>query len=82
MGIFYNFCGVGGGIIASILLSYYPKALSEAVLFVAVATLASFVYFMLGAAHFDDKVQILVACCVSGVSTLPILMIAYELAVE
>ena len=82
MGILYNFCGVGGGILASILLFYNPRNLSEASLFAATATLATFVYFMLGTAHFDDKVQILIACCVSGFGTLPILMVAYELAVE
>ena len=67
---------------AAIVLYYRPKNLPEAALFVAIATTLTFAYFYLGTTVFDDKTQILVACSVGGFSVLPILLVAYELAVE
>ena len=67
---------------AAIVLYYRPKNLPEAALFVAIATTITFGYFYLGTTVFDDKTQILVACSVGGFSVLPILLVAYELAVE
>ena len=67
---------------AAIVLYYRPKNLPEAALFVGIATTLTFVYFYLGTNMFDDKTQILLACGAGGFSVLPILLVAYELAVE
>ena len=66
----------------AIVLYFYPKNLAEASLIVAVTTTVTFGYFMLSANLFSDKIQILIACSAGGFSVLPILMVAYELAVE
>ena len=45
-------------------------------------TALTFSYFFLSTNVFDDKTQIMVACSAGGFCVLPIMLVAYELAVE
>ena len=66
----------------SILLYFQPKHVPETSLFVAITTLLAFAYFFLSTDVFDEKTQILIACAAGGATVIPILLVAYELAVE
>ena len=81
-GVLFNLFGVLGGVLTALILYYNPRKLPEAALFVALATTATFIYFMTGTGQSEDKTQMLVACSAGGFCVLPILMVAYELAVE
>ena len=53
-GVLFNFCGVLGGVVTATILYFHPKHLAEAALVIAVATTATFGYFMLSTNTFDD----------------------------
>ena len=81
MGLCVFGVGILGGILSSIFLTYYPdKMLSGAyVINIAGFLCLAFFYFADSKA---DKAEILVACAVLGFFLLPILFVAYELAVR
>ena len=66
----------------AIILLYRPESLVEASASIAYATILTFVFFMLSSALFDSEIQIIIATSAGGFTILPILMVAYELAVE
>ena len=80
MGLVVFGFGILGGILNSMVLTYYPDKLMTAAYLIVLSTALSLGFF-----NFADiqanKVAILIACALHGFSLLPILMVAYELAV-
>ena len=46
LGIMYNCVGIIGGIVASVILYFYPKSLQMVILAIGIGSLAMFLYFM------------------------------------
>ena len=74
------FTGVLGGVLTSLVLTRYPAKMMVAAYAITIAAIATLGYFLV-ADKLADKTQILIACGVVGFTLLPILMVAYELAV-
>lgn len=81
MGLFVFGFGIPGGVLFSLVLTWQPSLLKKAaylICIVAIATLAFFYYASIKA----NETLLYVACAVLGFFLLPILFVAYELAVE
>ena len=65
----------------ALFLFYRPEYLAEASAAIAFGTILTFVYFILSSAIFKAETQIIIATSAGGFAVLPILMVAYELAV-
>ena len=81
MGLFVYGFGIPGGIIFSILLTYKPKLLKLSAYLICITAIL-FLGFFYFATIRADKMLIFVACSVLGFFLLPILFVAYELAVH
>ena len=81
MGLFVFGFGVLGGVIFSIVLMRYPKKLMMSAYLVTITSLLCLAFFYM-ADRQANKGEILAACSVLGFFLLPILFVAYELAVE
>jgi len=81
MGLFVFGFGVLGGVIFSIILMRFPGKMMLAAYIICIAS-----FLCLGAFYFEDKRSdrsgILAACGIHGFFLLPILFVAYELAVS
>ena len=80
MGVLVMATGVVGGVLASLILTRYPDKMTKAAYAVTILSIGTLAYFFV-ADRLADKTQLLVSCGVLGFTLLPILMIAYELAV-
>ena len=80
MGVLVFGIGVVGGALASLVLTCYPEKMVSAAYAIAVSAILTLAYFFAAARH-ADKSQLLVACGILGFLLLPILMVAYEIAV-
>ena len=80
MGLFVFGFGVLGGVIFSLILMRFPAQMMLAAYIVCVASLACLAFFYV-ADRQADRGGILAACGVHGFFLLPILFVAYELAV-
>ena len=80
MGLFVLGFGILGGIVFSIVLMYRPKWITGSAYLICIASML-FLGFFYYADKTSDRVEIEVACGVHGFFLLPILFVAYELAV-
>ena len=80
LGLAYNLIGIIGSIITSVILYFYPEALYKACFTIGLGTLATYLYFVYSI-EAQDTLQLDVANFLCGFATIPILMVAYELAV-
>ena len=81
MGLFVFGFGIPGGIIFSIVLTKYPTHMMKAAFFIRIASIATLIMFFIATVN-ADKTLILASCATLGFFLLPILFVAYELAVE
>ena len=65
----------------AVVLYNRPEYLVEASASIVFGTILTFIFFILSSALFDSETQIIIATSVGGFTILPILMVAYELAV-
>ena len=80
MGLFVLGFGVLGGITFSIILMWYPKKMESAAYLVCIVTILTLGFFYFADKRADQS-EILVSCAIHGFFLLPILFVAYELAV-
>ena len=81
MGMFVFGFGVVGGVSFSLALTYRPDKMKIAAFFIAFSSIATLAFFMIATMN-GDRTQILIACGFLGFFLLPILFVAYEIAVE
>ena len=81
MGLFVFGFGIPGGIIFSMVLTCKPWLLKKAALLICITSIGSLVFFYIATTK-ADKTLVFIACAVLGFFLLPILFVAYELAVE
>lgn len=81
MGLFVFGFGIPGGVIFSLILTKYPRHMIKAAFFICLSSIATLAFFYIADAH-SDRTLILIACSMLGFFLLPILFVAYELAVE
>ena len=80
MGLFVFGFGVLGGIIFSIILTRYPGNLMRSAYIINILAIVSLAIFFVADRQANES-MILVACGILGFFLLPILFVAYELAV-
>jgi len=80
MGLYVLGFGILGSIIFSLYLMWSPKQMTSAAYVICIASIM-FLGFFYFADKRSDETEILVACAIHGFFLLPILFVAYELAV-
>ena len=80
MGLFVFAFGIFGGVIASLVLTRYPQKMMLAAYIIAFGSIASVIFFYMMNRR-ALKIHIYVACSAMGFFLIPILFVAYELAV-
>ena len=80
MGCFVFGFGILGGILFSVVLTYYPEKMTSAAYIICVTSFLCLAFFYAADVK-AIKSEILVACSLLGFCLLPILFVAYELAV-
>ena len=80
MGLYLYAFGIFGGVLASLVLTRYPKKMMLAAYIIAFGTMASVIFFYMMNKR-ALRTQIYAACSVMGFFLIPILFVAYELAV-
>ena len=80
MGLFVLGFGVLGGITFSIILMWYPKKMESAAYLICIVSILTLGFFYFADKRADQS-EILVSCAIHGFFLLPILFVAYELAV-
>lgn len=81
MGLFVYGFGILGGVLFSIYLTYSPHQMMKSAFVVCILSIMTLAYFFFANTR-ADRTELLVSCSVLGFFLLPILFIAYELAVE
>ena len=81
MGLFVFGFGIPGGIIFSLVLTYKPNLLKAAAYLICITAIGALAFLYIATPQ-EDKLLIYIACGVLGFLLLPILFVAYELAVE
>ena len=81
MGLFVFGAGIPGGIIFSLFLTWKPEFLKKSAYLICITAIASLAFFYLVTIR-EDEILVYIACGVLGFFLLPILFVAYELAVE
>lgn len=80
MGCFVFGFGILGGILFSLVLTCYPEKMTSAAYVVCITSFLGLAFFYAADVK-ANKPEILVACSLLGFCLLPILFVAYELAV-
>ena len=81
MGLFVFGFGIPGGIIFSMVLTCKPWLLKKAAYLICITSIGGLAFFYI-TATLANETLIFIACAVHGFFLLPILFVAYELAVE
>ena len=80
MGLFVFGFGILGGVLFSIVLTWYPEKMTLASYIICITSVLSLAFFFAADVK-AVKSEILIACSILGFCLLPILFVAYELAV-
>jgi len=81
MGLFVFGFGIPGGVIFSLVLTCKPNLLKSSAYLICIVAIGTLAFFYLASIKADEKL-VFVACTILGFFLLPILFVAYELAVE
>lgn len=80
MGLFVYGFGILGGIIFSLILTRHPDKLMQSAFVINIISIISLVFFFIADMQVNHS-MLLVACGIIGFFLLPVLFVAYELAV-
>ena len=81
MGLFIFGFGVLGGIVFSIVLTWYPEKMMKAAYLTCITSILTLAFFFFADTR-ANKAEISISLAIHGFFLLPILFIAYELAVK
>ena len=79
-GVAYNFGGIIGNGIASLIVCRWARSLELVFFTVSLSSLITFIYFFASTIA-TAKVNIIISCFLVGIANLPVFTVSYELAV-
>ena len=80
-GVTYNFGGILGNLLASLVACKLPNKLEAVFLTVALTSTLTYIYFFV-ATMGASRVNIIISCLLVGIANLPVFTVSYELAVQ